>query len=50
MELLPTLTGMLLWLQQAEVNWSEFWVGVVIGWILLVGVLGYVYMVVRHDQ
>ncbi len=50
MELIPSLTSMLLWLHQTDINWSEYWVGVIIGWVIILGILGYVYVVVRHEQ
>lgn len=43
-----------LWVQAysgtLEINWFEFWVGVFLGCVLLLGVGGYVLYVYRREQ
>ena len=50
MDVLPLVVQMLLFQQQIDINWTEYWVGVAIGWIVLIGVFAYVLVVVRQEQ
>mgnify|MGYP005853024971 FL=1 len=50
MDVLPLVVQMMLFHQQIDINWTEYWVGVAIGWIVLIGVFAYVLVVVRQEQ
>jgi hypothetical protein len=50
MDILPLLVQMLLFQHQIDINWTEYWVGVAIGWIVLIGVFAYVVFIVRQEK
>ncbi len=50
MNILPLLVQLLLFKHPIDINWAEYWVGVAIGWLLLIGVFAYVIVIVHQEK